>query len=110
MPAITVDDTLVLPRIPRPDPAASRARPVSKVVTAQHATEGAGFGVRRPFPGRAVDGRGRSRSCCSTTSARSSTAPMRPRARRGIRTAASRPCPTSWTARSPTTTPTAAAG
>ena len=51
MPAITVDDTLVLPRIPRPDPAVSRARPVAKVVTAHRATEGAGFSIRRPFPG-----------------------------------------------------------
>jgi quercetin 2,3-dioxygenase len=51
MPAVTVDDTLVLPRIPRPDPAASRARPVARVVTAQRATEGAGFSIRRPFPG-----------------------------------------------------------
>jgi hypothetical protein len=38
MPAITVDDTLVLPRIPRPDPSRSRARPVAKVVTAHEAT------------------------------------------------------------------------
>src|SRR6202011_3756423 len=51
MPAITVDDTLVLPRIPRPDPAVSRARPVAKVVTAHRQMEGAGFSVRRPFPG-----------------------------------------------------------
>ena len=51
MPAITVDDTLVLPRIPRPDPAVSRARPVAKVVTAHRAVEGAGFAIRRPFPG-----------------------------------------------------------
>ena len=51
MPAITVDDTLVLPRIPRPDPAVSRPRPVAKVVTAHRQTEGAGFVVRRPFPG-----------------------------------------------------------
>jgi quercetin 2,3-dioxygenase len=51
MPAITVDDTLVLPRIPRPDPTVSRARPVVRVVTAQRATEGAGFSIRRPFPG-----------------------------------------------------------
>jgi hypothetical protein len=28
MAAVTVDDTLVLPRIPRPDPAASLPRPV----------------------------------------------------------------------------------
>jgi redox-sensitive bicupin YhaK (pirin superfamily) len=51
MPAITVDDTLVLPRIPRPDPAASRPRPVAKVITAHRQAEGAGFIVRRPFPG-----------------------------------------------------------
>src|SRR6476661_6876374 len=51
MPAITVDDTLVLPRIPRPDPAVSRPRPVAKVITAHSQTEGAGFVVRRPFPG-----------------------------------------------------------
>ena len=51
MPAITVDDTLVLPRIPRPDPAISRPRPVAKVITAHSQAEGAGFVVRRPFPG-----------------------------------------------------------
>jgi redox-sensitive bicupin YhaK (pirin superfamily) len=51
MPAITVDDTLVLPRIPRPDPATSRPRPVARVVNAPRQTEGAGFTVRRPFPG-----------------------------------------------------------
>ena len=51
MPAVTVDDTLVLPRIPRPDRAISRARPVAKVITAHRQSEGAGFVVRRPFPG-----------------------------------------------------------
>src|SRR3981189_3709750 len=51
MPAITVDDTLVLPRIPRPDPAISKPRPVAKVITAHRQAEGAGFIVRRPFPG-----------------------------------------------------------
>ena len=51
MPAITVDDTLVLPRIPRPDSAVSKARPVANVITAHRQTEGAGFSVRRPFPG-----------------------------------------------------------
>lgn len=50
MPAITVDDTLVLPRIPLPYPA-SRPRPIAKVVTAHRRAEGAGFVVRRPFPG-----------------------------------------------------------
>ena len=51
MPAITVDDTLVLPRINRPDPAVSVPRPVGKVITAHSQAEGAGFTVRRPFPG-----------------------------------------------------------
>jgi quercetin 2,3-dioxygenase len=51
MPAITVDDTLVLPRIATPDPATSKARPVAKVITAHRQAEGAGFTVRRPFPG-----------------------------------------------------------
>ncbi|MGO9873103.1 MAG: pirin family protein [Acidimicrobiia bacterium] len=51
MPAVTVDDTLVLPRIPRPDPATSRPRPVAEVITAHRQAEGAGFVVRRPFPG-----------------------------------------------------------
>jgi redox-sensitive bicupin YhaK (pirin superfamily) len=51
MPAVTVDDTLVLPRISRPDPATSRVRPVAKVVTAHRQLEGGGFVVRRPFPG-----------------------------------------------------------
>jgi redox-sensitive bicupin YhaK (pirin superfamily) len=51
MPAITVDNPLVLPRITRADPTASRARPVARVVTAQRHIEGGGFTVRRPFPG-----------------------------------------------------------
>lgn len=51
MPAITVDNTLVLPRIPVPDTTASTPRPVARVVTAHRQTEGAGFSVRRPFPG-----------------------------------------------------------
>jgi redox-sensitive bicupin YhaK (pirin superfamily) len=51
MPAIAVDDTLVLPRLSRPDPATSRPRPIAEVVTAHRATEGAGFSIRRPFPG-----------------------------------------------------------
>jgi hypothetical protein len=51
MPAITVEDTLALPRVPRPDPAGSTPRPVAKVVNAHSQTEGAGFTIRRPFPG-----------------------------------------------------------
>jgi quercetin 2,3-dioxygenase len=51
MPAVTVDDTLVLPRIPRPDPTSSRARPVVEVVGSHTGTEGAGVPIRRVFPG-----------------------------------------------------------
>jgi redox-sensitive bicupin YhaK (pirin superfamily) len=51
MPAITVDDPLVLPRIPRPDPATSTSRPVAEIITARRQLEGAGFTIRRPFPG-----------------------------------------------------------
>jgi redox-sensitive bicupin YhaK (pirin superfamily) len=50
MPAVTVEDTLALPRIPRPDDT-TRARPVAKVVRSRRQTEGAGFVVARPFPG-----------------------------------------------------------
>jgi quercetin 2,3-dioxygenase len=51
MPAVTVENPLVLPRIPRPDPETSVARPVGQVVAARHAVEGAGCEVWRPFPG-----------------------------------------------------------
>lgn len=51
MPAITVEDLLVLPRVPRPDIETSTPRPVTRIVTAQATVEGAGFTVRRPFPG-----------------------------------------------------------
>ena len=50
MPAVTVENPLVLPRIARPQPPAV-ARPVDRVVAAHHAVEGAGFEVWRPFPG-----------------------------------------------------------
>jgi hypothetical protein len=53
LPAITVADLLVLPRIPRPIPGMSIARPVARVITitAHRRLEGAGIQVRRPFPG-----------------------------------------------------------
>jgi hypothetical protein len=51
MPAINVEDPLVLARIAPPDPSTSRPRPVARVVTAHRQLEGAGFSVRRPFPG-----------------------------------------------------------
>jgi redox-sensitive bicupin YhaK (pirin superfamily) len=50
MPAITVANPLVLPRVARPDPEVVR-RTVERVVPARHAIEGAGFEVWRPFPG-----------------------------------------------------------
>ena len=51
MPAVTVEDTLVLPRVPRSDPTFSVPRPVTRVVKAGNTMEGAGFPVRRAFPG-----------------------------------------------------------
>jgi redox-sensitive bicupin YhaK (pirin superfamily) len=51
MPAITVDDILVLPRIPEPDPAVAVDRSVRSVTTAPRGFEGEGFPVRRAFAG-----------------------------------------------------------
>ena len=51
MPAVSVADVLVLPRISEPD-ATAVVRPVNQVVTALATFEGEGFPVRRPFPGR----------------------------------------------------------
>jgi hypothetical protein len=51
MPAITVDDITVLPRIPDPDPIAARPRPVRTVTSAPRGFEGEGFPVRRAFHG-----------------------------------------------------------
>ena len=49
MPAITADPQ-TLTRLPAPPDDTTAWRPVVKVVTAQHAVEGDGFHVRRPFP------------------------------------------------------------
>ncbi len=51
MPAVTVDDVLTLPRVPDPDPMASRQRSVKSVTTAPSGLEGEGFPVRRAFAG-----------------------------------------------------------
>src|SRR6266576_3802377 len=51
MPAITVDNPLVLPRVPRPEPGRTTDRPVRQVVASLKQTEGGGFQVARPFPG-----------------------------------------------------------
>ncbi|HVB42340.1 MAG TPA: pirin family protein [Streptosporangiaceae bacterium] len=58
MPAVTVDDILLLPRISEPDAAVAQERPVLAVTTAPSAFEGEGFPVRRAFAGvdlRALD-------------------------------------------------------
>ncbi len=51
MPAITVDDITVLPRITPPDPTVARQRAVSSVTNAPKGFEGEGFPVRRAFAG-----------------------------------------------------------
>jgi hypothetical protein len=51
MPAVTVEDILVLPRVPEPDPAVAGERPVVSVTTAPSGFEGEGFPVRRAFAG-----------------------------------------------------------
>ena len=51
MPAITVDDVLVLPRVADPDPATTVVRPVTSVTTAPRGFEGEGFPVKRAFAG-----------------------------------------------------------
>jgi len=50
VPAVTVEDLTVLPRLPEPAPEAS-IRPVRQVTTAPHGFEGEGFPVRRAFAG-----------------------------------------------------------
>jgi redox-sensitive bicupin YhaK (pirin superfamily) len=55
MPAITVDDVLVLPRLPRLDPATTAFRPVRRLTTAPQGYEGEGFPVRRAFAGVPVN-------------------------------------------------------
>ncbi|HVA21361.1 MAG TPA: pirin family protein [Candidatus Micrarchaeia archaeon] len=51
MPAVTVDDLLVLPRVTLPDPATATERPVVTITTAPSGLEGEGFPVRRAFAG-----------------------------------------------------------
>jgi quercetin 2,3-dioxygenase len=55
MPAITVDDVLVLPRLPKLDPAATSYREARRVITAPSGFEGEGFPVRRAFAGVPYD-------------------------------------------------------
>jgi quercetin 2,3-dioxygenase len=51
MPAVTVDDILVLPRVSEPDAATAADRRVLSVTTAPSGFEGEGFPVRRAFAG-----------------------------------------------------------
>ena len=51
MPAVTVDDLLVLPRVEVPDPTQTAIRPVASVTSAPSGFEGEGFPVRRAFAG-----------------------------------------------------------
>jgi len=51
MPAVSVDDILVLPRVTEPDPTVAADRPVASVTTAPSGFEGEGFPVRRAFAG-----------------------------------------------------------
>jgi hypothetical protein len=51
VPAITVDDITILPRIPEPDSLVARQRPVLTVTSAPRGFEGEGFPVRRAFAG-----------------------------------------------------------
>ena len=54
MPAVTVDDTLSLPRVGTPDLSPTTERPVRSVTTAPSGLEGEGFPVRRAFAGVAL--------------------------------------------------------
>src|SRR6202012_2151172 len=51
MPAVTVEDILVLPRVAEPDRGTAAERPVRTVTTAPKGYEGEGFPVRRAFAG-----------------------------------------------------------
>ncbi|GAB2956138.1 pirin family protein [Micromonospora polyrhachis] len=51
MPAVTVQDVLVLPRLPQLDQTTTHYRPVTRVTTAPSGYEGEGFPVRRAFAG-----------------------------------------------------------
>ncbi len=107
MPAVTVEDTTTLPRVPVPAPGTVRRR-VRSVTTAPSGFEGEGFPVRRAFAG--VDLRDLDPFIHMDQMGEVEYAPGRAQGHvAGTRTAASRPSPTSSTAPSSTPTPTAAA-
>jgi quercetin 2,3-dioxygenase len=51
MPAVTVENPLVLPRLERPGSDSGVSRSVVQVVASHQQSEGAGFRIWRPFPG-----------------------------------------------------------
>jgi len=51
MPAVHVDDVLVLPRVAKLAADPATARPVERIVNSRRQLEGAGFEIWRPFPG-----------------------------------------------------------
>ncbi|MCH7668306.1 MAG: pirin family protein [Acidobacteria bacterium] len=55
MPAVTVDNPLLLPKVPTPASAGHRARRVKSLTTAPHGFEGEGFPVRRAFAGVSME-------------------------------------------------------
>ena len=92
MPAITVPDVLILPRVAVPDPGSTAARPVLSVTTAPHGYEGEGFPVRRAFAG--VDLTQLDPFIHMDQMGEVDYAPGEPKGTPGTRTAASRPSPT----------------
>lgn len=98
MSAITVDDVLVLPRLPEPAPApaATLYRPVRRPARAERGFEGEGFPVRRAFAG--VPSPELDPFVHMDHLGEVEMAPGEPMGTPGIRTAASRPSPTSSTA------------
>jgi hypothetical protein len=107
MPAVTTERLLDLPRVPVPDPQAVAPRRVRSITSAPQGFEGEGFPVYRAFAG--VSKRTLDPFIHMDQMGEVEYAPASPRARRGTRTAASRPSPTCSTAPSCTRTRTAAA-
>jgi quercetin 2,3-dioxygenase len=105
MPAVTVEDILVLPRIPHPDPGVTKARTVRSVTTAPSGLEGEGFPVRRAFAGVPV-----SDLDPFVHMDQMGEVDYGPGEPKGTPTEASRPSPTSSTGSSSTRTPTAEGG
>src|ERR1700722_2967706 len=55
MPAVTVSDLAMLPKVPAPDHTSATERPVVSLTTAPHGLEGEGFPVRRAFAGVSLE-------------------------------------------------------